>query len=266
MKIIVKFIFMSLVTTLCAVAAISAAPAPADLQVEMLGPNNSTVYTSYVYRARITNVGGTRAENVNVTIDLPLTDTSPNQYVLGRLTNVPGNCQFVNNKIECSLGRIKPGKRKNVRFTFLIPVSTKQLDITASATADVDSNPNNNADTKVLNPKYPNLIISGTVDVINQHCTGANLTSFYECVLSPSSVTDHPTTLNSNGTISFAVPGYTGSWNQPSSKELSFTYTSPTNVVVLEFHGYAVSANCFEGLSTFPPRPQYVSPYSVCIQ
>jgi hypothetical protein len=263
MKTIMKFIVMSLVTAVCTVAGMAATPA--DLEVEVLGPNNSFVYTSYVYQVRVTNVGRTRAENARVTIDLPLTDTSPNQYVLGRLTNIDTKCQLVNNKLECDLGRIRGRRSKDVKFTFLIPVSTKTLDIKATTAADVDSNSNNDVDTKILNPKYQDNIITGPVNVLNQHCTGTNLTSFYECVLSPSSVTDHPTTLNGDGTISFAVPGYTGSWYQPSSKELSFTY-SAGSTVVLEFHGYAVSANCFEGLSTFPPRPAYVSPYSVCIQ
>lgn len=263
MKNISRFIILAIITAFGIVSA--SAASPADLKVDLLGPNDSFVYTSYVYSVRVSNIGGRRAQNAKATINLPLTDTSPNQFILGRLTNVDSRCQVVSNKLECDLGRIKRGRQKTLSFTFLIPVSTKTLEISATSSADVDSNPNNDSDTKVLNPKYQDNIIFGTVNVINQHCTGTNLTSFYECVLTPTSVTDHPTTLNADGSISFAVQGYTGSWYQPTPKELSFTY-SANNTLLLEFHGYAVSANCFEGLSTFPPRPTYVSPYSVCIQ
>ena len=263
MKLFLKVIVVSMFTAFCSFSAI--AQAPADVQVEVLGQSNPYVYTPYVYRVRASNVGGTRAENVSLTIDMPLTDTSPTQFILGRLSSISSNCQIVSNKIECSLGRINPGRSKTVRFTFVIPVSTKTLSISATGTADVDANPNNDADTMVFNMRHHDLIISSAVDVINQHCTGTNLTSFYECVLTPTSVTDHPTTLNGDGSITFQAGNYTGSWYQPTPKELVFNYTYGS-IVLLEFHGYAVSANCFEGLSTFPPRPQYVSPYSVCIQ
>lgn len=245
---------------------VSASPAPADLSVEVRGPNRSFVYTPYVYRVRVENVGGTRAENAKVNVDLPLTATSPQVHVLGRISSIDTKCQLVNNRLECDLGRIKPGKRKTVKFTYVLPVTTRSLSFTANSTADVDANSNNDSDTKVLIPKYQANVILAPQPVTNFHCTGSPaLTSFYECEVSPTSVTDHPTTLNADGTISFAVPNYTGTWFQPNSKELKFTYEA-NNTTILEFHGYAISSTCFDGLSTFPTNQNYVSPYRVCFQ
>ena len=164
-----RWIFGAALVCLATSMGVFASPnSAADLEVEMRGANRQFVYSPYVYRARVRNIGGTRAENVKVTIDLPESANSPRPYVLGRISSIDNKCTLVNNKLECDLGRIRPGKRKNAKFTFVMPVSTRTLEFTATATADVDSNPNNNADTKVLRPKYSNLIINGPVNVINQ--------------------------------------------------------------------------------------------------
>lgn len=244
----------------------TAAPPSADLSVEVLGPNDSFVYTPYVYSVRVSNIGNRRAQNVNLNVDLPLTATSPQVHVLGRISSIDSNCQLVNNRLECDLGRIRKGKQKTIEFTYVLPVTTRTLSFAANVTANSDSNPNNNSDTKVLNPKYQDNVILAPQAVTNFHCTGSpSLTSFYECEVTPTSVTNHPTTFNANGSISFAVPGYGGTWFQPTPKELKFSYEA-NNTTILEFHGYAISSTCFDGLSTFPTNPNYVSPYRVCFQ
>jgi hypothetical protein len=238
--------------------------ANADLEVEIRGRNNPFVYSPYQYRVQVRNNGTVDAQNVRVAVDFTLTDTSPTQQVLGRLTFTDNRCQFVSNILECDIGRVKAGRGKNVKFDFVFPVSTKTIEFLASVTTDTpEITTNNNSATKSPNFRYLSNSIT-SADVINYHCTGQNLTSFYECTISPTSTTSHPTRLESNGTITFNVPGYTGSWYQPTASELHFTY-SANNTVVADFKGYAISATCFEGLTTFP-NSNYVSPYRVCIQ
>lgn len=242
----------------------SANNATTDLEVEIRGRSNPFVYSPYQYRVKTRNITGTDAQNVKVVVEFPLTETSPTTHILGRMTFTDSRCQLVANKLECSIGKVKANKTKTVKFNFVFPVSTKTLELKASAMTDTpEITTNNNSDTKTPNFRYLSNSIT-SADVINYHCTGQNLTSFYECVLSPSSTTSHPTRLESNGTITFNVQGFTGSWYQPTAKQLSFTY-SANNAVVAEFNGYAVSATCFEGLTTFP-NSNYVSPYKVCVQ
>lgn len=264
-----KILVLSLAVIFVAIGAgnVTAYGSTADLNVELRGQNNPYVYSPYQYRVKVRNNGTVNAQNVKVTVDFTLTDTSPTQHILGRLTYTDSRCQEVNNKLECDIGRVKAGKGKNVKFTFVFPVSTKTIEMTASATTDTpESSTSNNADTKTPNFRYISNSIT-SADVINYHCTGQNLTAFYECGLFPTSTTSHPTRLESNGTITFQVPGYSGSWYQPTAKELHFNYVATnSNTVVAEFKGYAISPTCFEGLTTFPTNSNYVSPYRVCIQ
>lgn len=234
-----------------------------DLSVDFRGQNSPFVYSPYTYRVRVDNIGTAKAFNVNLVVDLPLTDTSPSQDILGKLSGVDSKCQVVSNRLECDLRNIKPGKGKTVRFNFEFPVSTKTLEMKATASTANDSNPANNEDTKTPNFRYPNNVISsGTI--LNSHCTGQNLTSYFECELFPSSLSSHSVILEGNGMITFTQPGYSGTWYQPTSKQLHFEYSDGTNTVA-EFNGFATSATCFEGLTTFP-NSNYVSPYKVCIQ
>lgn len=96
------------------------------------------------------------------------------------------------------------------------------------------------------------------------HCTGQNLTSFFECQLYPSSITMHETILEVGGTIQFiGQPAqYGGTWSQPSPEHLSMTYTD-TGVPVAHFEGDATTTGCFEGITTFPGS-SWVSAYLVC--
>lgn len=255
---------LTLLFTAVLTSSISAAPSAPDLEVQMLGTNNAWVYSPYVYRARVSNTGSADAQNVSLTIDLPLTDTSPTRHILGNLSGVDSNCQVVSNKLECSLGKIKAGKQKTVRFTFELPVSTKTLSFTGTSATAGDANPANNSATKTPGIRFPNNSIS-SANILNSHCTGQGLTSYFECSLFPSSLNTHEASLDQGGLISFAFPGYSGVWSQPTSKELHMTYYE-NGTTVLEFEGYAVSATCFEGLSTFPQNSQWVSPYRVCVQ
>lgn len=110
------------------------------------------------------------------------------------------------------------------------------------------------------------LFIAGEHEVINSHCTGRGLSSYFECLTAPSSIASHASTFHSDGSISFAkAPEYYGSWSQSSSgKTLKMEYFSG-DVKSSEFNGHAVDGACFEGLTIFTDST-YVSPYRVCLQ
>lgn len=253
-----------LVCLILATGTVSGSSNSHDLSVEFNGQNSPFVYSPYTYQVKVENIGRQNADDVKVVIDLPLTDTSPGQFILGNLSGIDSSCQIVSNKLECDLGKIRKRKSKTISFDFEFPVSTKTLEMKATAsTTSGDSNPLNDEATKTPNFRYPDNIISSAT-ILNSHCTGQNLTSYFECELFPSSLSSHSVTLEGNGTITFTQPGYSGTWYQPTSKQLHFEYSDGTNTVAT-FDGYATSATCFEGLTTFP-NSNYVSPYKVCIQ
>ncbi len=239
----------------------------ADLETEFLGRQRPFVYNPYRYRVRVTNNGTVRADDVTISIDMPITDTSPNQFIMGTVTDLDSRCQIISNKIECNIGRIKPGKRKAIRFNFEFPVSSKSLAMTATATTSTnESNLTDNSATKSPQFKYVQNVVSGGNYLIS-FCGGTNLTAFFECTLFPSSIQSLAATLNSNGTVSYTnYPNLTGSWYQPSSKKLVFdTYDGSNQLNV--FEGYAVNANCFEGITTYPNSTNgFVAPTRICIQ
>ena len=100
----------------------------------------------------------------------------------------------------------------------------------------------------------------------NRHCTGQGLTSFFECLLFPSSISFHDVEFLSGGEIAIPnEPDYGGSWSQPDGHTLEVTYVDLiSNTVVAEFVGYGTNASCFEGITTFPGSA-YISPYEVCL-
>ena len=239
----------------------------ADLDVEFLGNNSPWVNTTYTYRVRVNNIGGAKARNVKVAIDLPLTNTSPQVYVLGTVSGLNNRCQLVSNKLECDLGNIKPGKRKNARFDFEFPYANMPLDFTATATTTSnDTNQANNLATKSPNVRYPQSLINGG-DVTLSFCVGQNLVAYFSCTQVPSSTQSISANFASNGTATFPNNlNVTGSWYQASPNELNLTTTDGTNTLSV-FNGYAVSANCFEGINTYPNSTSgYIAPTRICLQ
>lgn len=241
---------------------VSAAP-QADLQTQINGPASAAVYSPYLYTVTVENIGNSNAENVTVTVDLPLTDTSPTKRILGTLSGLQNRCQVTNNKLVCNLSRIKKNKNDSFTFSLALPVSTKTLEIKATAvTSSPESITGNNTASIIPALSYQtNQLVSA--NVLNSHCTGQGLTSYFECELFPSSISNHTATLNADRTITLPA-GYTGQWDQPSYQQLHFIYFE-NYVQVAEFNGYATTANCFEGMTTFP-NPTYSSPYRVCVQ
>ncbi len=239
-----------------------AAPS-ADLTVQMSGPSTTSISTATTYTVSVKNLGPSTADGVKVSVALPLTNTSPTVHILG---NVSG-CSVVANKLSCTVGTIKKNKTAIITYSYTAPVSTKVLQMTATATSNVaDPVSGNSSASLVPNLVYPSRAITSAT-VTNSHCTGQNLSSYFECLLYPSSISSHETTLNADTTISFTEPGYTGNWSQNAAKTtLFFEYFDGAGKIA-EFNGYAINgSNCFDGMTNFFPTSTYNSPYRVCIQ
>ena len=261
-----KFLSLLSVASLLASASPAFAAAPrADLQVQLVAPSSVQISTATTYTATVKNLGPATTD-VGLVIEFPLTNTSPTVSILGTVSESEANCSIGSNKITCLLGSLKNNKTVSVSYSYTAPVSTKTLQMKATVSSSVtDDSAGNNIATVVPNLIYPARAIT-SANVQNSHCTGTNLTSYFECLLYPSSISSHPTTLNSNGSITFSEPGYTGTWTQNAAKTtLSFEYFDFSGKIA-GFEGRAINgANCFDGMTNFFPASAYVSPYRVCI-
>ena len=242
----------------------------ADLSVSVSAPATVDISTPTTYTVTVTNLGPSTATNVQSLVTFPETNTSPQVYILGNLSESDTRCTIVNRQLTCSLGSLKKNKSATFVYSYTAPVSTKSLQMTASATSNLTDPVSGNSSASVVpNLVYPSRAITSAT-VTNSHCTGTALTSYFECLLFPSSISSHETTLNGDNTISFTEPGYTGTWSQNAAKtSLSFEYFQATgsgSSKIAEFNGHAINgANCFDGLTTFFPSSSYVSPYRVCL-
>jgi len=255
---------MKLLSLLALTAFATPAFAGADLQVTITEPANVSVDERARWEVEVANVGNRTAKNYRLVIDLPETNTSPTVHILGDVTWQSNNCYVDGTQISCLLGRIRKNRSKTKAFDIALPYSSEPLTLTAYITSP-DDNPANDVDSvdATLNPYVVAVGAPQTYD--HFHCTGQDLTSFYECELFPSSITSHETTFEVGGTISFPYQGgYTGTWSQPTTDTLVFDYSNASGVVA-QFEGVGVDGGCFEGLVTFPTSSS-VSPYQVCPQ
>ena len=240
--------------------------AGADLEPTISGPSSTDVYATGRYTVTVANVGNKNANGSSVVIQLPETNTSPTVHVMGDLGAYNAKCTQVGTTLDCDLGRIRKRKSKSVWFDIDLPESSDLLVIDATSDSASDGNSANDDDSYA--PVLDNfaVVFTAPLAVLNEHCTGTDLTSFYECALYPSSITSHSTTLNANGTISFAgnPAGYAGTWSASTSGDyLEFQYTYNGDVVA-DFEGWGVDSTCWEGVTEFPQNTAYVSPYRVC--
>lgn len=246
-----------------------AAPAGPNLAVTVTPPAGVTVYQSGGYNVRVRNNGNKNATAVTLTIQLPRTGTSPQVYVMGTLGafSVPA-CTRSGTVLTCGLGTIaKNGGQVSVFFDLALPYSTNPLVIGASAATSGETNPADNSVNFTASPLTVAAAVTPDVVQTNAHCTGStSLSSYFECTLFPSSISTHDTILNTGGTISFpgVMGAYTGTWTAtPAQNRLQLQYFESGDLVA-EFDGRGVSAKCFEGKTTFPLNPDYVSLYRVC--
>lgn len=252
-----------------------AAPPPRpDLSVQTWqGSSTPLVESPYQYTTRVKNIGNQTAQNVTVTVEFPLTATSPTRHILGKLSGVQpssGTCSIVSNRIVCNVGSIGNNQTKQVSFTveFQVATTAPTLKTTATTTSTNEQNAGNNTLSFTPAVRYPdNVIIGGRYLVTS--CTGTALTSFYECELYPSSQQSFEMDLISGGTIGIPIaPTYTGIWDQnslPLNKTLHFTIDGGTGTEA-DFNGFATNGSCFEGITIFPQNSNYNAAYRVCEQ
>jgi hypothetical protein len=221
----------------------------------------------------VSNTGNRNASNCAVQIDLPETNTSPEVHVMGNLGAIGATCSRSGTTLSCSLGRIKKNKSKSVTFDIALPVSSAPLLVTATAsTSSGENSTSNNAATLAASQSYYATAIitapGSPATILNSHCTGQGLTAWFECTLSPGSVTSHSTEFHDDGSVTIpGAPLYTGQWSVTSTASgsfLEFFYDDGAGVVA-EFEGWGADNTCFEGLTTFPGS-SWVAPYEVCPQ
>lgn len=255
---------LGLATFLFATPALAAS----DIRVTLPTPSPAYVYDVTGFDVTIANIGNKSASNVVVTIQLPATNTSPQVYVMGTLSPLDPRCTRSGTVLTCNLGTMARNTSTIIGVDIELPQAEEPLEITASATTTSSENStlNNSATAEAQLLNYAVAVAVGDV-AVNRHCTGQGLTSFFECLLFPSSITSHDVEFLSGGQIAIpGEPGYGGTWSQPDAYTLEVTYIDLfDNSVAAEFVGYGTSANCFEGITTFPGGSPYVSPYEVCI-
>lgn len=264
-----------------AVSALAVAPATAEaangpnLSVSVTPPPATNVYATGRYNLTVANVGNRDALNVRVVINLPSSLTSPNPSIMGTLGARSAGCNVAGQVLTCDIVKIRGGRTAPLFFDMTFPLTTSSLAMPVTASSNpVDLNPANN--TATITPNLRTFATDIQAAIANNggpltadidHCTGTGLVSFYQCVISPSSISSHQHIFNADNTISFAFPGYSGVWSQnPALNQLTFTYFEGPDAVA-DFVGYGVDGtNCFEGITTFYPASAYNSAYSVCLQ
>lgn len=245
-----------------------AAPRAPNLAVSIIRPGASQVGVAARYTVRVENRGNQSSAGTTLTIQLPVTHTSPTVAILGDLGARDGRCSVAGTRLTCAVPALASNRRADFYFDIALPYSAAPLGIDASAPLAGDSAPGNNSVSAVATPSTVALAVSPPRQTLTRHCTGTSLTSFFECEMFPSSIAEHETLLNVDHSITFLnVPsGYGGTWSQPAPNRLVLSYTNGTSVVAA-FEGYGVDGACFEGRTTFPGSTSgYVSMYQVCLR
>lgn len=260
----------ALVSSLAVTLAAGAAHATPDLAVVVSQPSGTSyVYSPVRYTVTVRNIGSPKNAAASLTIDLPDTNTSPQVYLLGTVGAMTNGCTRSGLRITCPVPRLSPGQATQFFFDLNLPEAWQPVSFTAAVQpGGPDSQSNNNTRTYVpVLANHPYAIsLTAPTNVTNDHCTGTNLQSYYECTLFPSSISQHSVLFHPGGTITIpaAGPTYGGTWSQPTPDSLVFQYTDG-GTPILNFEGYGVGNRCFEGLTTFVPASTYSSPYRVCL-
>ncbi len=255
-----------MILTALALLAGPVAHAGADLVTILDLPASTEVYADDVYRVTVENNGNRHANNVQLVVQLPETNSSPSVYVMGEVTGLDSACYESGTQLVCDLGRIRKNNDATIEFDMWLPWSAGSLDFTATASSSTSEDaPADNTDSAAAAQTYVDLVIAGPAAATNRHCTGTGLEAFYTCTLFPSSISSHDIVFESTGDITIVGvgPEYTGTWDQDSDDHLWFEYRENGSVVA-EFEGNGVGGNCFEGLTTFPGS-SWVAPYEVCL-
>jgi hypothetical protein len=250
--------------TLLGVTPASAAPSGSDLAPTWVSPGAVQANNSGHYEVRVPNTGNRNSSiPTTVVIQLPMTATSPNPFVLGTVSNLSTGCALGSGgKITCSLASIpRFGGVGVASFDMVLPVKAGPINFRADVSASNDINPANNGAAFTATQTYTTVSDAAPATLTVTSCTGRNLTSFIECV--PGSTQHHQVGLVPGGTLDFSATGapYTGTW-AVSGTQLTMTYVDAGNPAGT-FTGQGASANCWEGPMVFP-NSTYVAIYRVC--
>ncbi len=251
-------------------ASPAAAATGSKLTASIVAPSSVQVGATAHVDVRITNTGGKKTSVPwTATIALPRTNTSPTRHVMGTLGALPSGCNLVGTNIACSFSTAlprTPGSNSVViGFDLTSPYTTAPLTVTASAAAANNIGTAGPATHTIAQTYVTPAAPPAFANV--SHCTGRDLTAYYECTLYPSSLSSHTVDLQSGGTLDFSsngptALGYTGTW-AVSGTQLTMVYLdggSPAGTFV----GNGVSSSCWEGTMTFSPPSIYNSMYRVC--
>jgi len=254
---------MTLITALTLMTTPALAAREADLETTVSLPASTLVYDEERVSITVANNGNKNAADVELTIQLPETNTSPTVYVMGDVTGMNSKCSASDTQIICDLGKVRKNRSKTVWFDIILPWSAEVAEFDATATTiTAEANTADDSDLGAASLTYVDVAIVGPIDVVNQHCTGTDLLGFYECTLFPSSISSHDVIFNDDGSIDLGVTDYTGSWDQDTDDHLWFEYRYQGDLVA-EFEGNGVNADCFEGITDFGTG--WVAPYEVCL-
>jgi uncharacterized repeat protein (TIGR01451 family) len=243
-----------------------AAPRAPNVSTSISAPAGVFYGANARYTVQVSNVGNATASSVAITVQLPRTNTSPTVHVLGDLGAMDPRCTRVGTTLQCTVTNHRAGRSASVYFDLAIPYSAAPVSLRANAVTAGDSNTGNNNASGTLSLAAQSIAVNPVRQTLVRHCSGTNLISFFECELYPSSLMEHESQLNVDGSITFLHIGsstYGGTWTQPAPNRLQMTYTDGADVVAT-FDGYGVDG-CFEGRTTFP-NSTYVSMYQVCLR
>jgi hypothetical protein len=243
-----------------------AAPRP-DLATSVALPSGFHVYQSAQTTVTVSNVGQKDAAGVSLTIQLPETSTSPSVHIMGTLGVYSPSCTRAGTRLVCSLGTIVKGTARSVVYDIALPFSTEPLLVTASATTTTaETNLGNNSATADASPLTYDTPVNAPLAMTNSHCTGQQLTSFFECALYPSSITSFDSVLNPDQTVSIvdAPPDTYGIWALVEPDHLQVDYYDPSGGIG-SLDAWGTGGGCFEGPMVFPDS-DYVAIYEVCPQ
>lgn len=245
-------------------------PPSADLEVQLVAPTVADINLPATYSVTVTNRGANTSAAITATIGFPVTQTSPQVYLLGAATPLDQRCQMTGRTMTCSLVGLRKGWSTSFLFKYAAPVAARPLTVSASVTsATADPVSGNNSASVVPHLRYPARAITGGGATV-RGCTGTGLTAFEECERFPGSIWNHALQFLPQGGISYGVPGYSGTWSQNAARtslrmEL-YVDQGQGPVKTGEFNGWAINGkNCFQGLTTFVQNTSYVSPYEVCL-
>jgi hypothetical protein len=238
-----------------------------DLETAISNPGPVPVGVAARYTVNITNTGNRNSANpTTVTVQLPVTVTSPTVRVMGTVSNLSPGCALSGTRVVCTIASVpRFGGTASVGFDMALPYSTAPMNFRADATTANERDQSDNSATMTASQTYTVVSDAAPFTVTNRHCTGTNLSSFFECLLYPSSISSHTATLLPGGTIDLSANpdagSATGTWSV-NGTQLSMTYTDNGDVLG-SFVGQGVDANCWEGRMTFP-NSTYLSMYRVC--